>query len=74
VPDGGKYAEETVALYKSGIAGVDHHMQQQQRKQHDLISAEEQRMEAGTQQALEHVQSLLPAHKEDMCLVEAMDK
>lgn len=72
--EGGKFAAENVATYKRGRAGIDHHMTQQKQKQLAAVDALSQELSRSLHEELRFVKSLLPPHKEDMSLLEAVNR
>jgi hypothetical protein len=72
--EGGTYAADSIATYKAGIAGIDHHMANQQQQQLAKLDASEAEITQNLQQVLSSVEALLPAHKQDMTLIEAMER
>lgn len=72
--DSGKYTEENVATYKAGMSSIDHHMAAQQQQQEDALAALKQQLSADLSAALAAIEQLLPSHKEDMALIEALNR
>lgn len=72
--DGGSCAEETVAAATLGLAGIDHHLEGMRAAQMAAIEEMGTEIAKQMQDALTHVMSLEPSHKEDMALIEATDK
>lgn len=72
--EGGQYTEENVATYKAGISGIDHHMAGQQQQQQDALAALKQELSAELSAALAAIEQLLPSHKQDMALIEALNR
>jgi hypothetical protein len=72
--EGGKYTEENVATYKAGLSGIDHHMAGQQKQQEDALATLQQELSADLSAALAAIEQLLPSHKQDMTLIEALNR
>eukprot|EP00878_Enallax_costatus_P035783 GHUV01040000.1.p1 GENE.GHUV01040000.1~~GHUV01040000.1.p1 ORF type:complete len:221 (+),score=86.88 GHUV01040000.1:61-723(+) len=72
--EGGKYAPQNVPTYLAGIAGIDHHITQQQQSQQQQLAAVQQELSAALNSALASIEQLLPSHKQDMTLIETLNK
>jgi hypothetical protein len=70
--EGGKYTEENVATYTAGLSGIDHHMAGQQQQQEEALAALKQELSSKLSAALAAIEQLLPSHKQDMALIEAL--
>jgi hypothetical protein len=72
--EGGSYADENIAAYKAGISGIDHHLEAQQQQQQQQLSGLLEELSAELQSAKQQVEDLLPSYKQDMTLIEALNR
>ncbi|KAG1660824.1 hypothetical protein FOA52_010249 [Chlamydomonas sp. UWO 241] len=71
--DGGAYAEANAAAYRKSLSAIDAHVNAARTSQVLKLDTLVGELTTQVDSALEHIQSLLPSHKEDMALIERVD-
>lgn len=72
--EGGTYAADNVTTYRAGIASINHHMTQQQQQQQQQLASLQQELSCSLSTALAAVEQLLPSFKQDMTLLDTVNK
>jgi hypothetical protein len=74
VTDGGRFAPESVATYEARLEGVHAHMSQVQAQEGQQVETLREELAKECNAALDAVVADLPAHQEDLAVIEAVEQ